>query len=62
MWLKGLNDNMKKYKCTICGYLYDPEQGDPSDGIEAGIPFNKLPDDYICPVCGAGKDEFEEYD
>jgi rubredoxin len=46
------------YKCTICGYLYNPETGDPSDGIAPGIPFEDLPADYICPVCGAGKDEF----
>ena len=51
---------MERYKCTICGYIYDPEEGDPSDGIEPGISFADLPDDYICPVCGAGKDEFVE--
>ena len=62
MWLKKSKNDMEKYKCTICGYIYDPEQGEPSDGIEPGISFGKLPDDYICPVCGAGKDEFEEYD
>jgi rubredoxin len=49
---------MEKYKCTICGYIYDPAEGDPSDGIAPGTPFGKLPNDYICPVCGAGKDEF----
>ena len=53
---------MKKYKCTVCGYLYDPELGDPAAGIEPGIEFTNLPEDFICPVCGAGKDEFEEYD
>lgn len=52
---------MEKYKCEICGYLYDPEEGDPSGGIEPGVPFNDLPSDYICPVCGAGKDEFLIY-
>jgi len=52
---------MEKYKCTICGYIYDPEDGDPSDGIAPGISFERLPDDYICPVCGAGKDEFLKY-
>jgi rubredoxin len=52
---------MDKYKCTICGYIYDPEQGDPSDGIEPGISFSRLPEDYICPVCGAGKEDFEIY-
>ena len=54
--------NMEKYKCVICGYIYDPEEGDPAGGIEPGIPFNDLPADYICPVCGAGKDEFELYE
>ena len=53
---------MGKYKCTICGYIYDPEEGDPSGGIEPGTSFTNLPDDYICPLCGAGKDEFLIYD
>ena len=52
---------MEKYKCVICGYLYDPEEGDPSGDIAPGVPFNDLPSDYICPVCGAGKDEFLIY-
>jgi rubredoxin len=51
---------MEKFKCVVCGYIYDPETGDPSDGIKPGISFNDLPDDYICPVCGASKDEFIE--
>lgn len=49
---------MKRYICAICGYVYDPAEGEPESGIEAGIPFSDLPDDYLCPVCGAGKDEF----
>lgn len=53
---------MKKYKCVVCGYVYDPEEGDPSDGIKPGTSFSDLPADYICPVCGAGKDEFLEVD
>jgi rubredoxin len=53
---------MELYKCVICGYIYDPEQGDASGGIEPGTPFIDLPADYICPVCGAGKDEFLKYD
>ncbi len=53
---------MKRYKCTICGYLYDPEQGDPDSGIDAGTEFADLPADFICPVCGAGKEEFLEYE
>ncbi len=51
---------MDKYECTVCGYLYDPKEGDPDGGIEAGTPFEDLPDDWVCPVCGAGKDQFEK--
>lgn len=53
---------MKKYKCIVCGFIYDPDEGDPISGIEPGIPFEQLPEGYICPVCGAGKSEFEELD
>jgi rubredoxin len=53
---------MEKYKCVICGFVYDPQEGDPDSGIGPGISFNDLPDDYICPVCGAGKEEFERID
>jgi rubredoxin len=53
---------MEKYKCVICGYVYDPAEGDPSGGIEPGVDFKDLPSDYICPVCGAGKDEFQILD
>jgi rubredoxin len=53
---------MEKFKCTICGYIYDPEEGEPLEGIDRGIPFKDLPADYICPVCGAGKDEFVLYE
>ena len=49
-----------KYKCTVCGYVYDPEKGDPESGIAPGAPFEELPDDWVCPVCGASKDEFEK--
>jgi rubredoxin len=49
---------MEKYKCEVCGYIYDPDEGDPSAGIGSGVSFSDLPADYICPVCGAGKDEF----
>lgn len=51
---------MKKYRCSVCGYVYDPEAGEPSNGIEAGTAFEDLPDDYKCPICGAAKDLFEE--
>lgn len=50
---------MKKYECTVCGYIYDPAIGDEDGGIEAGVAFENLPDDWECPVCGVGKDEFE---
>jgi flavin reductase (DIM6/NTAB) family NADH-FMN oxidoreductase RutF/rubredoxin len=50
---------MKKYKCTVCGYIYDPAKGDPDGGIAPNTPFEKLPDDWTCPVCGASKDQFE---
>lgn len=48
-----------KYVCTLCGYEYDPETGDPEAGIEEGVDFYDLPDDWTCPLCGAGKDDFE---
>ncbi len=51
---------MAKYKCAVCGYIYDPELGDPDGGIKPGTPFEKLPDDWVCPVCGASKDQFEK--
>lgn len=51
---------MKKYICKVCGYEYNPEEGDPDAGIEPGTPFEDLPDDWVCPVCGVGKDMFEE--
>jgi len=51
--------NMKKYKCLMCGYIYDPDVGDTENGVEAGTAFEDLPDYWVCPECGAGKDEFE---
>jgi rubredoxin len=50
---------MKKYKCSICGYIYDPQAGDPDSNITPGTPFEKLPEDWVCPVCGANKSFFE---
>lgn len=50
---------MEKYICAVCGYVYDPEKGDPDSGVVPGTPFEQLPDDWVCPVCGAGKDQFE---
>jgi len=57
-----MKQRMKPYKCEICGYIYDPVRGEPKNGIKPGTAFEDLPDDYICPVCGAyakiGKSEF----
>ncbi len=50
---------MKQYQCIVCGYIYDPDEGDPDNGIEAGTSFVDLPDDWVCPECGATKEEFE---
>lgn len=50
---------MKKYTCSICGYVYDPAEGDPENGITPGTPFEDLPDSWKCPICGASKDQFE---
>lgn len=47
-----------KYVCVVCGYIYNPEEGDPDEGIEPGVAFAALPDDWVCPLCGASKDEF----
>lgn len=49
---------MAKYVCNICGYVYDPADGDPDNGVNSGTSFDDLPDDWVCPVCGAPKDEF----
>lgn len=49
---------LKKYTCSVCGYVYDPAQGDPDNGVEPGTAFEDLPDDWVCPVCGATKDAF----
>ncbi|MFC1976714.1 rubredoxin [Chloroflexota bacterium] len=51
-----------QYKCTVCGYVYDPELGDSVGGIKPQTPFEELPDDWVCPVCGANKSEFERRD
>jgi rubredoxin len=52
--------NMKKYECTACGYIYDEALGDPDGGIAPGTKFEDIPEDWVCPVCGVGKDGFEE--
>ena len=51
---------MRSWQCTVCQYVYDPAAGDMDHGIAAGTPFEDLPEDWLCPVCGAGKDLFEE--
>jgi len=51
---------MEKWKCTVCEYVYDPEKGDPENGIKPGTPFEELPDDWTCPICGVTKDMFEK--
>jgi rubredoxin len=53
---------MQKYVCTICQYIYDPETGDSGSGIAAGTAFEDLPDSWVCPVCGVGKEMFEPVD
>jgi rubredoxin len=53
---------MKKYKCSVCGYIYDPAAGDPDNGVDAGTAFEDLPDDWTCPDCGVEKDMFEPLD
>ncbi len=51
---------MDKYVCTVCGYVYDPSKGDPSSNIPPGTAFENLPADWICPECGAAKDQFKK--
>ena len=51
-----------KWRCMVCGYIYDPEVGDSDSGVPAGTSFEELPDDWRCPVCGASKDLFERVD
>lgn len=53
---------MKKWRCSICGYVYDPAVGDPENGIKAGTDFEDLPDRWVCPECGVSKDMFEPVD
>ena len=51
---------MDKYRCTVCDYIYDPEKGDLDNGINPGTSFGDLPDTWVCPECGVGKEEFEK--
>ena len=50
---------MAKYECMVCGWVYDEDEGDPDSGIPAGTKFADLPDDWVCPMCGAAKEDFE---
>jgi rubredoxin len=51
---------MDKWVCTVCGYIYDPESGDPDANVEPSTPFEDLPEDWVCPICGAAKDLFKK--
>ena len=51
-------DCIMKYVCDVCGYIYDPAVGDPDNGIDAGTAFEALPEDWVCPLCGVGKEDF----
>jgi len=51
---------MDKYECTVCGYVYDPAKGDPDGGIAPGTKWEDIPDDWVCPLCGVGKDSFQK--
>lgn len=61
-WINTFNKEykMKKYECNVCGYIYDPAVGDPDNGVEPGTAFEDLPDDWVCPECGVGKEDFSE--
>lgn len=51
---------MAKWECVLCGYIYDPEVGDEAGGVPPGTAFEDLPDDWVCPICGAGKEDFQK--
>lgn len=51
---------MEKWVCLVCGYVYDPEEGDPENGVEPGTSFEDIPDSWVCPLCAVGKDQFEK--
>jgi flavin reductase (DIM6/NTAB) family NADH-FMN oxidoreductase RutF/rubredoxin len=60
--VQAAETKQKRYQCSICGYIYDPEEGDPHDGIAPGTPFEDIPDDWYCPICGVGKKDFYPID
>ncbi len=47
-----------RWQCNVCGWIYDPKDGDPDNGVKPGTPFEQIPDSWVCPVCGATKDQF----
>lgn len=51
---------MEKYVCDVCGYVYDPAVGDPDNGVQPGTAFEAIPEDWVCPLCGVGKDMFSK--
>ena len=57
---KRRNDVMDKYECKVCGYIYDPAAGDPDQGVDPGTAWEDVPEGWFCPVCGAGKEDFEK--
>lgn len=56
--IKGGNE-MDKYVCSVCGYVYDPEAGDPDNGVAPGTAWEDVPEDWVCPLCSVGKDSFD---
>ncbi len=61
-WWDLVGSKMDKYRCSVCGWIYDPELGDPDGGVAPGTPFENMPDDWQCPMCGAAKNEFQQLD
>jgi rubredoxin len=62
MTICAIGGEMQKYVCDVCGWIYDPETGDPDNGVKAGTAFADIPADWVCPECGAGKSEFSPVD
>jgi rubredoxin len=58
----GKEFKMQKWICDVCEWVYDPAEGDPTQGIEPGTAFDDLPDDWVCPACGVGKEDFSKID
>lgn len=59
LFMKG-EFSMKRYVCEVCGYVYDEADGDPDNGVAAGTKWEDVPEDWVCPLCGVGKDQFAE--